>query len=337
MLRHEIALRRRRHRVAQANGGRRADIVRLRRPEPAGIGENDSGEHIAGVVEIELVERGGEAGVQWPSPLGGGGERGAQKHDAEIGVLPDGRAGGRDRLAHARADPRARRRGDPGHADAGADLEIRDRHAVALDVPMHIAWLQRVEFGQAGGDIGVGDGAQAGSPLDTSSAMAPAMSTAATFCNPLHAGMLLTSSTRGPLRPTMTSTPAISAPTARAAARARVSSAASRGTATGVPPCLTLVIQVGARRIIVATNRPPETKQAEIAEIFGLDGLETLQIIDARRRLGRRQVVRRADEAQAFALRAEQRLQHQRSAFDLAPRQRARLLERFHGPGIGRR
>ena len=44
------------------------------------------------------------------------------------------------------------------------------------------------------------------------------MSTWATFCKPRHAGMLLTSSTRGPLRPMMISTPAISAPTAFAAA-----------------------------------------------------------------------------------------------------------------------
>ena len=78
-------------------------------------------------------------------------------------------------------------------------------------------------------------------------------------------------------------------------------------------------------------------QQAKVVKAVTLDADELLQIVDPGGLAGRRQLVRRADQPQAAALRAEQRLEHQRPARRLARDDRARGVAILHRPGRRRR
>ncbi len=139
--------------------------------------------------------------------------------------------GGFDRSEDARAD-RCAGRGDRAGRRLGAASKIRDGRPMTVGVDVDVARLRRLEFVEAGRDIGVGDfGSQrvhiatnrvfVSSEPRKSRATTPAISVAVTRCRPRHAGMLLTSSTKGrPLASLTMSTPARSASTASAEARA---------------------------------------------------------------------------------------------------------------------
>ena len=152
------------------------------------------------------------------------GQRGREQDDAEIGVLSHGLPGRLDR------EPDALPHGKPGAPDErrrglGAGREVRGRHAVAVAEAVHIAGLQRIEFGKAGVEEGAGDRlglerpGQAPSwpsrrvPGSAASRKASTrwseMATRETRCNPFQAGIEFTSSTRKlPSRAWMMSTPA---------------------------------------------------------------------------------------------------------------------------------
>ncbi len=78
-------------------------------------------------------------------------------------------------------------------------------------------------------------------------------------------------------------------------------------------------------------------ENAHVFEGFAARRHESLQIIDAADLFRRRQVALGADQPQTPALRAEQRLEHQRPAGAFAPRHGARLGERLRDEGRGRR
>ena len=84
-------------------------------------------------------------------------------------------------------------------------------------------------------------------------------------------------------------------------------------------------------------TRPCDTSRRKSRKPLALDPHEALQVVDAGDRGGLGQVVLVADQPQAAALRAEQRLEHQRTVRRLAPHDRARRLVRLRRPGRGRR
>ena len=86
------------------------DVVLLDASEPGRRRAHDGAKGELGVVDIERSEHVRERGRAGPRPrFGGGGERRAEQHDAEIGVAADRREGRLDGAEDARAD-RARRR-----------------------------------------------------------------------------------------------------------------------------------------------------------------------------------------------------------------------------------
>ena len=88
--------------------------------------------------------------------LGGRGERRAQQQDAEIGVAAGGGERGLDGAEDACADANAGR-GDERRRRDGARLELGDLHAVPGGVDVHVAGLQCVELGAAGGEEKLAD------------------------------------------------------------------------------------------------------------------------------------------------------------------------------------
>ena len=252
----------------------------------------------------------------------------------------------------------------PGSARAGAAAsalrdEMRRRHAVAVGEDVDVSGLEGLEFGEAGGPEGGRDPGRrhrsaatpcpahrrAGAPARKAASKSPARTAAmrigVTFCRPDQAGMLLTSSTVGrPSSPQMRSTPAKSAPTAAAArtARSRISASARRHR-----PAALLHIGDPGRRVPHhgGDDAALRHEHAEIAEAAAFGPRhEALEVVDAGD-LGRRgQVFRRPDQAQASPLRAEQRLEHERtvraSRRTISPRLRAARSPRSRASGCRR-
>ena len=160
---------------------------------------------------------------------------GAHKQDdAEIGVLTDRRQGRGDGARgrgprRARPSPRSGRR-LPRRCERSPQGSCGGR---ARTDARCLVWARRARRGRPRytppppdlrGPFMRPAVASGGGPVRRSerNAIASATLRALTFCRPLHAGMLLTSSTVGaPSTPPSTSTPAMAAPTASAAARAR--------------------------------------------------------------------------------------------------------------------
>ncbi len=128
-----------------------AHVAVLDLAEASRIGEADRRESIFGVVLVELRQDYSEPAAQphVDRRLGGGlGERRCEKHDPEIGVEPGRSNAGFRRAQNALPDAQ-RRIGDwPGRRD-GRALEMRNLHAVAGRMPVHVAGLQRLELGAA--------------------------------------------------------------------------------------------------------------------------------------------------------------------------------------------
>ena len=125
-------------------------VVPVRPTEAARIGRGYSGERRASVIKVEFTENGDEIVAQVAAPLRGRGERGAQQDDAEIGVLPDRRAGD-GRPPRARATPtRAPARAMAGALTRALSLEIADGHAMTSGMMMHVTGFQRLKLGKAG-------------------------------------------------------------------------------------------------------------------------------------------------------------------------------------------
>ena len=86
----------------------------------------------------------------------GVGKRRRQQDDAEIGVLSHGQLGGLDgkpdALAYGKSFAPDQRGGS-----LGAGREVDQGHAVTVAEAMHVAGLQRVEFGKAGVKEASGD------------------------------------------------------------------------------------------------------------------------------------------------------------------------------------
>src|SRR6185312_1789124 len=217
-----VPLRRLRHRFSEGRRRGGIHVVPGDASEAAGIGGGNGRENVGGVRLVESIEDKRQRRAQGAAAsLGGRSQRRAEKDDSEIGVLTDRLKGRLDRGADADSDPRAPGR-NPSGARFRAANEVGNLHAVAGREPMHVAGLQRVELGEARLDIGRRDAAvvtahrarrfraQRESSSISAEAIASAMLRLLTLCRPLHAGMLLTSSTVGaPSAPTITSTPAI--------------------------------------------------------------------------------------------------------------------------------
>ena len=197
-------------RVAQTAGLRRAD-------RPVGF---------ARILDAELAQDAVQAALEIAAlPLERrSGQGRCQQDDAEIGVLRHFALGRFDRepdaFPHGQTFAPDQRRGR-----LGAGNELIDGHAVAAAVAMHIAGLQRVEFGKAGVNEASGDRLgleRLGQAPSWPSRRAPGsaasrkasttwseMRTRETRCKPFQAGIELTSSTRKrPSGAWMMSTPA---------------------------------------------------------------------------------------------------------------------------------
>ena len=153
-----VALPGRRHRLAQIDLGRGADIVARAVAETAGIGQPDGGKGGVGVGDIKPAQHCAERRTQpaRSGATGGRGQRRRQQQDAEIGVA----AGRFPRPPHRFEDAGAdgeigcRQAGRAGHR---ARLEIRHAHAMAGGEVMDVARLQGAQLGPAGGEIGIAD------------------------------------------------------------------------------------------------------------------------------------------------------------------------------------
>ena len=131
-------------------------IVRISLPDEVGasaIGDSViTGSLVDRIYVVEGIEDGAHPG---PEPCAGVarergvGQGGAQQHDAQIGVAPDGRPRRLDGPVDALADA------EPGPAqDLGrhrrAFSEILHRHAVAVGVDVHVARLEGGQLAQTG-------------------------------------------------------------------------------------------------------------------------------------------------------------------------------------------
>ena len=150
--------------------------------------------------------------------------------------------------------------------------------------------------------------------------------------------MLLTSSTW--VRPAWSrsrSTPAYSAPTLATARRASSESSRRGGQRFRCAASADIGDPVGGPPGHCGDDFAGADEQALILEPGAGLGDVVLKVIDAADRIGRRQVLLPLDQAQAAALRSEQRFQHQLVMLRLAADDRAGCFQPLDGPGRRRR
>ena len=192
----------------------------------------------------------------------------------------------------------------PALASALRTKSVR-RHAMAGGEAMHVAGLERVELGEAGLDIGFRDAIlvicharrapDGGGPIRPSD---PRRSLGDVVGGDLlqaaprrHAVDLQNGRARRRRRPAHRRRRSRRRPLPPPRRQVAPSSNRARP-ATGWPPCLTLVIQVEALRIIAATTRPRRDEQRDNPGSPRSRSAESAEDNRPRRRFGVRQVVR---------------------------------------------
>ena len=165
----------------------------------------------------------------------------------------------------------------------GAELEIADGHAVAVGEIVHVAGLRRAQLVEAGEPVGLGDVVRRQGSSERHlrcrdrlaargrkrSASTSAMSIVATRlqARPGRHGVHLQHIGRA-VRAAQDVDAAERRADRAAPRRQRARQARGRAaSASGVPPCFTLVIQLGACRAIAATGSPVDDEDAEIAVV----------------------------------------------------------------------
>ena len=243
------------------------------------------------------------------------------------------------------------RRGERRRRDPRASLEIGDAHAdMVIAEAMHVARLQRIELGKAGIMKGSGNLLGCERPrhapswprgaLDCSvgprqasrngATIESAMRVRVTRCSPCHAGIEFTSSTRGAPVAVLDDVDAgIIGADARRGTESKIGKLLRGDRSLGAGALLDIgdparsVPDHGRRR---RGRRRRRSASPDACRLRRRD--ELLQIIDAVHLLRRGEIVRRGDQAQAFALRAEQRLLHELAAFVRASPERSRAPPR---------